>query len=401
MMHQAETTQEAVLFEARQWAKEHAEGLARGQSPHEHSRDPNRKLRIGYVSADFREHAVARFIEPLLIHHDRERFEVVCYSNTSRPDETTSRFQTLADVWRDIADMDDAVATQVIQNDSIDMLVDLSGHTAGNRLLVFARQPAPIQISYLGFPATTGLSTIQYRLTDWFADPPGAERFYTERLIRVPGHAWSYHPSLAQPAAVDLPALTNGYITFAALHRPLKITSQIARAWARVLDAVPGSRLLVSAQRQTSDTAEPAESLERSGIDPRRLEVIGRTDHANYLRSYFHADIALDAFPYNGTTTTCDALWMGLPVMTLAGTSHVSRTGMSLLTSVEMQELVTSSLDQYVDRAIALANDWACLQHLRARVRHGVSASFISGSAAFCATVESTLNNLWRDHCIN
>jgi len=390
LLHDSATTPQLQLEESLNWARRHAELLI-AKAPQPTPREPpDGRLRIGYVSADFREHPVSRFFEPVLTAHDRARFKVFCYSaSRKQPDATTQRLQSLAEHWREISALSDDQAADRVRSDGIHILVDLGGHTGSNRLLLFARRPAPVQVSYLGYPATTGMSGIQYRITDAIADPPGAERFYTEQLVRLPGCAWCYGPSLSASEVGSLPADAAGHVTFVALHRQQKITPLTLDAWAAILRALPSSRLLVSCRRISRDDHSIPDRFARLGIDSRRLELVGRGPHDEYLRHYLRADIALDAYPYNGTTTTCDALWMGVPVVTLRGDSHVARTSASLLGSLSLRDLVASTVAEYVQLALTLAADRPRLRELRSSLRTRMSASRLMDAPAYTRRLET------------
>ncbi|MCA1805974.1 MAG: tetratricopeptide repeat protein, partial [Xanthomonadaceae bacterium] len=296
--------------------------------------DPQRRLRIGYLSPDFREHSVASFIEPLLANHDHDRFEVCCYSCLPRPDATTLRLKGYADRWRDIDRLSDADTARLVRDDGIDILVDLVGHTSNHRLGVFAARPAPVQLTYLGYPNTTGLATIDYRITDAIADPPGEEAWHSEELLRLDGGFLCYQPDPNSPDASPLPALATGQVTFGSFNNFSKLNPAVLELWAQVLQRVPGSRLLLKCPALTDAALREhtAAALQALGIGAERLELLGHTPtRAEHLALYARLDIALDTFPYNGTTTTCEALWMGVPVVTLAGRRHAGRVGASLL----------------------------------------------------------------------
>jgi predicted O-linked N-acetylglucosamine transferase (SPINDLY family) len=326
-----------VLAEHRRWSEQHTASLANDRQPHANSPDPNRRLRIGYLSPDFCRHSVAFFIESLLAAHDRSAFEILCYANVSQTDIITERLQGLADKWRDIVHLSDQQVAELVRADAVDILVDLVGHTVNNRLLVFARKPAPVQISYLGYPNTTGLSTIDYRLTDAWADPPGrADRFHTETLVRLQGGFLCYQPWPGTPEVSPLPALTSGHITFASFNNATKVNPEVIALWSKILRLLPNARLIMKAL-QLGDIGTRqrfAQLFEQNGVSMERVELLGwASSTAEHLELYNRVDIGLDPFPYNGTTTTCEALWMGVPVIVLAGNTHAARVGVSLLSS--------------------------------------------------------------------
>jgi protein O-GlcNAc transferase len=337
------------------------------------------RIRIGYLSPDFRSHAVASFIEPILSHHDKSRFEIFCYANLSRPDRTTERLKVLCEGWRDICAVGDEEAAKIIAADRLDILVDLAGHTAGNRLPLLARKPAPLQATWIGYPDTTGMPELDFRITDELADPPGTtERFHSERLIRLPRSFCCYLPEGSSPAVAALPCLESGRITFGSFNNLAKVTPEVIALWSRVLQAVPGSRMLMKCRPFADDEvcARIMESFAGEGVAAERIELHpGDAAPADHLAQYGRVDIALDTFPYNGTTTSCEALWMGVPVVTLAGTRHAARTGVSILTNCGLATLVAQSLEEYVAIACELARDTAALQRLRAGLRERVSLS--------------------------
>ncbi len=393
----------AIAEEHRRWDQQHAEPLRRFILPHPNLRDPERRLRVGYVSADFREHPVAYFLENLLAAHDPSQVEVSCFSNVVQPDEVTDRLRQYATYWHCIVGMPDAQVVELIRHNEIDILVDLAGHSAGNRLLVFARRPAPVQASWLGYPNTTGLGAMDFRLTDDYADPPGTtERFQTERLVRLPRCAWCFHPSEKAPAVNAPPAVNAGHITFGCFNAMPKINGSVLKLWSQILVAVPGSRLLLknAAFRESSAQQRVRGALEDSGIAPKRLELIGRvTDVCGHLSFYGKVDIALDTYPYHGTTTTCEAMWMGVPVVSLAGDTHVSRVGVSLLSNTGLAELVAESPEDYVRRATGLAMDLPRLTELRNTLRERMKGSALMDSPAFARDIETAYRQMWRQWC--
>jgi len=384
-----------ILEAAREFGRKHADRVTRLTS-HSNSRDPERKLRIGYVSADFRTHPVALFLLPLFRHHDRTRFEVFCYSNGRRPDAVTAELRELADGWRDISALDDDDdAAALIRSDAIDILIDLAQHSAGHRLLLFARKPAPVQATWLGYPGTTGISAIDYRITDPQLDPPElGNPSSTEKLAWLPETFWCYSPDLDAPPVNELPALSAGYVTFGSLNS-FKKTSDVALAlWARVLQAVPNSRLLLVAP-----AGQARERVRRivaeHGVEPTRIELISHMSRSEYLRTYQRIDVCLDSVPYNGATTSLDAFWMGVPVVTLRGATPVSRAGASLAHSLGLREVVAETEEQYVARAVVLATHLASLARLRQDLRPRMLESPLLNAPRFTAGFEATLRAVW------
>jgi len=352
-----------------------------------------RRIRIGYLSPDFRGHAVASFIEPVLRHHDKSRYEVFCYANLARPDDSTKRLMSLAERWRDIYPMGDEEAARLIAGDRIDILVDLAGHTAGNRLPLMARKPAPVQATWIGYPDTTGIPQMDFRITDGLADPPGTtEHLHCEELVRLPRTFSCYLPPECAPAVAALPMLAAGRVTFGSFNNLAKVTPEVIALWSRVLLAVPGSRLVMKCP-PLADPELCALLLERfrdEGVAADRVELNpGDASPAEHLAQYGRVDIALDCFPYNGTTTSCEALWMGVPVVTLAGTRHAGRTGVSILTNCGLAHLVAQTPDQYLALACDLARDPASLQQLRFGMRERMAASPLLDGAALTRELEA------------
>lgn len=361
----------------------------------------DRRIRIGYVSPDFRARPVAAFVAPLLAHHDRQRFQVFCYS--LRPDTLTGRPRALADEWRDIHSLSDLQAARLIRDDAIDVLVDLAGHSRDARPLLFAHKPAPIQVSWLGYPNTTGLKQMDYRLSDEQADPPGeSDRYYTEKLKRLPNGFLCYAPATDVAPSAAPPLLQRGYVTFASFNDLAKVSEVSLRLWERVLAAVPGSRLLVKARALAAETARQAllERLSRHGMAADRV-VIAPSEPSldRHLARYADADIALDSFPYNGMTTTCEALYMGVPVVTLAGRTHVSRMGASILRRVGLDDLVAQHEEAFVESARRLAADPNRLVSLRTGLRGRMQASPLMDARGFAAGLERAyleMHDEWR-----
>lgn len=317
-------------------------------------------LRIGYLSPDFRAHAVAFFIEPILRAHDTEAFELFAYANVPAPDATTRRLRQYFSTWRDVAGTNDDELAQLIRSDRIDVLVDLAGHTDGNRLLAMARRPAPVQMTYLGYPNTTGMPMVDYRLTDRWADPPGAERFHSEQLAIIDAGMHCYAAPAGAPAVAPPPCQRNGWLTFGSFNNTSKITAHTISRWAKVLLAVPDARMLLKF-RTLSDpaTADHYRGLfERFGVSASRLDMRGgQYDHASHLAVHAEVDMVLDTFPYNGTTTSCEALWMGVAVLTRSGDNHVARVGCSILSQLGLERFVVRDDEALVRKASALATE--------------------------------------------
>jgi predicted O-linked N-acetylglucosamine transferase (SPINDLY family) len=385
------------------WARQHAEPLTALAAPHGNVPDPLRRLRIGYVSADLREHPVARFIEPVLAQHDRGGFEIFCYANDAGADEAAARLRAASDHWRCIAGLGDAAAEAMIREDAIDILVDLSGHTARNRLTLFARKPAPVQATWIGYPNTTGMSAMDYRLTDARADPPGtADSLHSETLLRLPRTFLCYRPEPASPAVAPLPAARAGYVTFGSFNNLPKITPEVVAVWARILARLPQARLLLKSGPLADATARSRylALFAEHGIAAPRITLAAKVAAVSgHLALYGEVDIGLDPFPYNGTTTTCEAMWMGVPVVALAGDRHAGRVGVSLLGAVGLEELVAKDEEAYVEKAVALASDLERLAGLRAGLRARMQQSPLCDEAGFTRALEDTWRAIWQTWC--
>ena len=372
---------------------------------HANSRDPDRPLTIGYVSADLREHAVRYFIEPVLAGHDRARHRIVCYSSAPVADETTGRLRAMTDLWRDIAGMSDTDAAAMMRADGIDILVDLSGHTRGNRLLALARKPAPVQVTWFGAVQTTGMKAIDWRLTDEHIDPPGlTERLSCERLMRLAHSYACFRPHPDSPAVGPLPALAGGIdcgITFASVNSGHKINDAVVALWARLISSVPRSRLLVVIEHGELPDIQRmvAARFAASGLDPSRLEIAGRRPMAGFLQLLHSVDVLLDPFPQNGGITSLHALWMGVPVISLAGAAPIGRIGVSLLSQLGLESFVARDHDGYVEIARRCATDLAGLADLRAGLRERMRASTLMDEKGFMRDLESAYRDMWREWC--
>lgn len=399
-MHYSDRSTPAELFDQhREWAKRHAEPVTRNIEPLANTRDPERPLRIGLISADFRRHPVAKFIEPVLEHHDRQQFFCVCYADVSVTDDVTERLKKHADGWRNVLGASDAQVAQKIRDDGIDVMIDLSGHTGWNRLLALARRAAPVQITQFAYPDTTGAPNIDYRITDALADPIGAsESLHTEKLARLPRVAWCYRPHDESPIVTPGPGGANAPITFGSVNALAKLSSRTLATWARLLEAVPRSRLLILANHRNAEHYH--ELLRARGeIDPARVTVVPRRPAREYLDLFGNIDIALDPFPYNGGVTTCDTLWMGVPLVTLAGNAYVSRQGVSLLTNVGLSDLIAASEDDYIRTAQQLAEDRDRLVSLRKSLRDSMRQSAICDETEYTNELQSVWRDTWRTWC--
>ncbi|WP_339907558.1 tetratricopeptide repeat protein [Symmachiella dynata] len=395
----AEQSPQELFQRHRDWAEQHAVDCPRRQF--RNVADPERRLRIGYSSPDFRTHPVASFFLPLLQQHDRTVVEVTCYSNTPRPDRMTAQLEAGADRWRDVRRWSDEQMVQAVLADEIDILVDLAGHTAHNRLQVFAQKPAPVQVSFLGYPNTTGLPTIDYRITDGIADPAGEARTHSETLIRLPGPFCCYAPPNIDVEVRSLPADRKGYVTFGSLHNLAKLNPQVVETWSAVLRSVPQSRLLIARSTLSRSSAERLSAeFVKNGIATGRIDFrqLSKAE-GGYLRVYDEIDVILDAFPWSGHTTTCEAFWMGVPVLTLRGNRHAGRMGASLLTHMGLHEWIAESRADYVSQAATLATDVAALRSLRISLRDRLLMSPICDARRYAANMEEAYRRMWRQWC--
>ncbi len=390
---------QALLAEHRRWADAFAAPLAAQILPHPNNRDPDRKLRVAFVSPDFCGHPVGRLLRPLFVHRDRRHAEFVAYSDVRAPDAVTDELKAATDGWRSIVGMNDSQVAEQIRNDGIDILVDLALHTAHNRMLVFARKPAPVQVTMLGLPATTGLNTIDYRITDPYLDPPGqTSADYTERCFPLPHSFWCYSPVDDSPPVTELPARAQGAITFGCLNQFAKVNRPTLELWIAILQSLEGSRLVLHAPAGRHQDAIRALCRD-AGIAADRVEFVARVPLRPYLERYHHLDLCLDPFPCGGGTTTMDALWMGVPVITLAGRTAVGRGGVSILSNVGLTELIARTPEQYVAIARAWGADLERLARVRSALRDQMQVSHLMNGKQFAAEVEEAFRRMWRTWC--
>jgi predicted O-linked N-acetylglucosamine transferase (SPINDLY family) len=367
--------------------------------PHRNEPSPERRLRIGYVSPDLKTHAVARYFEPVLAHHDATQVETYCYAEVATPDGMTAHLQSLAHAWRWICGKQAAQVVEEIRADGIDILVDLAGHTARNRLDVFALKPAPVQATWLGYVNTTGLRTVDYRITDAVMDPPCRPVLDTEELVRLPGGVVCFAPPAGAPAVTPLPALRRGRLTFGSLHKLCKLSTEVVDLWCRVLKAVPTSRLLLFRDTLTGKAAEIIrEQFAERGIAGEQLDLRKGRSARGYLELYGEMDVMLDVFPYTGGTTTCESLWMGVPVLSLAGARPASRGSATLLTRVGLSDWVVEMPEEYVALAVRWANDPEGLAELRAGLRQRMTAT-LCDARRFTRELEDAYRTMWQRWC--
>ena len=381
------------------WNKRFAKPRLSSIRPHTNDRSPDRRLRIAYVSCDFRHHPIGRFMLPLLTNHDHGQFHVCCYSDTLRHDRMSKELQSHADHWRVTLGVTDEKFAQLVHDDRIDILVDLSMHARTGRMMAFARKPAPVQVSYLAYCSTSGLETMDYRLSDPYLDPGGTdESVYFEKTVRLPRTYWCYPAPEIAPEVGPLPARNSGHITFGCLNVYAKVSRPAWLTWCRILKAVPDSRLIVHAL-EGSHRDRALDLVRTEGVDPARVEFVGFLPGTKYFEQYNQIDIAVDPFPYAGGTTTCDALWMGVPVVSLTGKTAVSRGGLSILSNLNLSDLVTDSTEHYVEVACKLAREVARLEELRRSLRERMRASPVMDAKQFASDIEAAYRLMWRSWC--
>ena len=399
LIYRDDLTPAAIHREHREWGLSQADPIAASAPPFALDRNPERRLRVGYVSPDFHEHPVATFLEPLLAAHDPAAVESFCYVDSLQEDARSRRLEAACGHWRMIRGLTSAAAAALVRRDEIDILVDLAGHTARNRLALFACRAAPVQIAWLGYPCTTGMAAMDYRLTDAVADPPGAEQLHSESLLRLPSGFLCYGPPADAPAVNALPAESRGAVTFGSFNNFSKLSPSTIRLWARLLERVPGSSLILKA-KQASDEETVAllrEKFAAEGLARDRLHFLTvRPAHADHLATYHRIDIALDPFPYNGTTTSCEALWMGVPVVSLRGRRFAARVGASLLGALGLGECIAEDEDSYIGIAAALAGEPERLAKLRANLRPRLLASPLCDAPHVARHFEQALRQAWR-----
>lgn len=384
-----------------EWAERHASRYISAAS-HDNVRDPVRTLRIGYVSADFREHPVGFFLEAVLQYHTPGNCDIYCYSNSTQEDAITARLRTHVPNWRQISALDDDAVTAMVRADGIDILVDLSGHTSGNRLRVFARKPAPVQVTWLGYCNTTGLGNMDYLLADAGVIPPATTQRFSEQVLRLPGSYLCYVAPDYAPAVVAPPCIANGYITFGCFNNLSKVTEGILELWVEILRKVPDARFILKSKQLADPVVQQRyrDWFNARGIAAERIVLDGRyLDHAGLLDYYGKLDIALDTHPYSGVTTTCEALWMGVPVVTLAGERFISRNSAALLANVGLDDLIADTHQQYVSAAVNLAGDRMRLVQLRSVQRERFKASPLGNAPLFMQNLETAYRDMWKQWC--
>ena len=390
----------ALGEEIKRWEQRHGAPLAKFVRPHENQADPRRRLKVGYVSQHFQICAPPHFMLPLLEAHDHAGFEIHCYASVKRPDPITERIRKSADVWRDVFGVSDEALAERIREDGIDILVDLAMHTGSNRLLVFARKPAPVQVTWLAYPGTSGLRAMDYRLTDAWMDPEASPcPASLEELVRLPDSWFCYDPLDEVPPPGELPALRAGHVTFGCLNNFCKVNEAVLERWAALLHTVADAKLLLRCPEGES-RARVRHFFQAHGIAQERVEFApAALPRAEYQRLIGRMDIALDPFPYNGGTTTCEALWMGVPVLTLPGEPAVSRQGLSVLMGAGFPEWAAHTEADYVRLAASLAGDLPRLAELRSALRQRMKSSALMDGQRFAKNVEHAYRAMWRKWC--
>ena len=390
-----------ALFERH---KEFGAEIERVQLPRFHgyagARDPERSLRIGFVSGDFRAHPVGWTFRALIEHLDRTRYEAFCYSMFGGADDVTRAIAMRAMQWNDASQLPPRQLAEMIHGDRIDILVDLSGFGGNPTFEIMASQPAPVQASWLGYLSSCGMTRIDYRITDALADPPGeADRLHTEKLLRLPHSLWCYRPPARGEPVAEPPRARNGFFTFGSFSQPAKLSPTARRLWAEILKRTPGSRLLLVGVPRGPATQALMEDLTRQGIDPGRISIEPRRTVEEYFKTLRSVDLALDPMPYSGGTTTCDVLWMGTPVLTLTGSRSVSRSASSILGALGLQEWIATSPEDYVAKAVHAVGDAAWFTGARRSLRERMQASPLMDEAGFARAMEALFRQMWRDWC--
>ena len=366
----------------------------------ENARDPDRRLRIGFVSSDFRFHVVPLFLMPMLEHRDRSAIEVYCYTTGDTADEVTERLRAGCDVWRDAAKMSAREIADLIHRDRIDILFDLAGHSGVPNLRVFAQRPAPVQATWLGYLNTTGLTRIDYRISDNQCDPEGlTDRYHTEKLVRLPHSQWCYRPFVEVDVGGEPPILRNGYATFGSFNQTAKISPTARRLWGEILGQLPTSRLVVVGVADSRARDDLYRDLASGGVERDRITMIPYVPPKEYFCQYGQVDIALDTMPFSGGTTSCDAVWMGVPVVTVPGIRPWSRSAASVLATVGLNDWIADSPEDYVRRAVQFAQQPSTLAQLRTSLRSRMLESPLMDAPGFARDMEDACRRMWRAWC--
>ncbi len=399
LQYQSNVTLAQLAAAHRDFGERQADSMSPAR--YDNARQPDRRLRIGFVSPDLAFHPVGYFLVGLLENLDRQQTQVTCYTDRLQGDGMTDRLRAAAGNWRNVRAMNDRQLIEQIRADGIDILFDLAGHFGNNRLPMFAHKPAPVQITWMGYVGTTGLAAIDYLLADRYHVPQSAEAHVCERVLRMPEGYVCYAPPLDTPGISPLPALARGHVTFGSFNNPLKLTAKVIEVWAEILRSVPASRLVL--KYHGLDTATVGERIAGSfaerGVARTRLDLLGGTAHADLMRQYQRIDIALDPFPYSGGLTTCEALWMGVPVVTCPGETFASRHALSHLSNVGLTETIAADRHAYVRLAVALAADLPRLTTLRGSLREQMAASPLCDGPRFAKNFMRLLRGIWKAWC--
>lgn len=397
--YQNGVTLEHLKFVHSEWDKQHGVPLQAEWQGHDNIPDAEKQLRIGFISPDLGRHPVGYFISNLL-KYKKSSIKFICYSNRA-PDDLTEYLMKLSDQWHDVRGISDATLTERIRSDQIDILIDLSGHTAGNKLLVFARKPAPIQVSWAGYMGTTGLSAIDYLIADHHHAPKGVDQYYSEKLIRLPNGYVSYEAPNYSPVVSTSPFEKNSFITFGCFNNPAKINERVLKIWNDILQAVPNSRLILKYRHM--DAKGNRDRIFRQictqGVTESRLTLEGYSQHIELFSRYNDIDVALDTFPYSGGLTTCEALWMGVPVITLPDETFASRHTLSHLTNLGLPDMVAQNSCDYIDIAVKLASDVNRLKKIRYGLRVKMSQSPLCDGETFAADFNYAMRQIWKEWC--
>jgi len=391
-----------IFKEAKKWARIQVPPHLAWKK-HDNSPEPNRKLRIGYISPDFKSHSVMYFFDSLLIGHDRDNFEIYGYGNVDGIDHVTEATIKKFDFYHNIKGVDEKDVAELIKSEKVDILVELAGHTKGNSLRVLAYKPAPIQVSYLGYPGTTGMRQIDYRLTDAVADTPDQQKYYTEKLVFLPNGFLCYNPGDIQPTVTAQPALTEKHITFGCSNNVNKINPELIKLWVEILNSVPESKLILKFAEAIDEQVQEYyyNKFEELGLNNTKdkIALLGWLSRSKHLELYNYIDIALDTYPYNGTTTTCQALLMGVPVITLTDQHHASRVGLDILTRLDMQFFSAQSPEEYVKKAIVLASKPESIAKIRETMRLRLAASPLCNCELITNDIENAYRQMWHQWC--
>lgn len=386
-----------ISDEHKRWGRRPDPGAAQRGLARKFDIRNKQRLKIGYVSPDFRSHSVSYFLEPILANHRPENVEVYCYAELQKADAVTHRLRSLGHHWRTTTGASDTEVAKLVSDDGIDVLIDLAGHSSGNRLEVFSYRPAPVQVTYLGYPSTTGHPEIDYLLTDAWADPQGTEKYFVEKLVRLPDSFCCYQPPSDSPALSPLPCTNHGHITFASLNNQIKLNDEVLSLWGDILDALPGSKLVLQAREFTDDSNRSRfqNRLVHNGVDVTKVRLLSSMTFREHLAVYQDVDIALDTFPWCGHTTSCHALWMGVPIVTLSGDRHATRMASSILHNIGLPDLIANTHDEYAGIALRLSRDRPRLATLRATMRERMLSSPLCNGAAFTRNLEDAYRMMW------